>query len=122
MSFGDFFQSAMPGLQAIFSGFLQTEVRIYSRTSGSNDYSDDEDSFGAAVVTTGWVREQPDSQIVQQGGAVQTAETMRLHLPVDTVVERGDKIEANGGTWRVIDHNRENTYRVSTRVACERMG
>ena len=120
---GQFFNpSVMAGLQTLFKGFLQTEVTIYPRSSTSNSYSDDADEFGEPVTVSGWVREQPDTRLSETGGAVQTSETMRLHLPVDTVVDRGDKIEANGGRWRVIDHNRENTYRVSTRVACERMG
>lgn len=120
---GQFFTpSVMAGLQTLFKGFLQTEVLIYPRTSASNTYSDDDDVFGDPVPVDGWVREQPDTKLAEAGGATQTSETMRLHLPVETVVDRGDKIVANGGTWRVIDHNRENTYRVSTRVACERMG
>ncbi len=111
----------MAGLQSIFAGFFKTEVLIYARTSVSNDYSDDDDSFAAPFSVMGWMRNQPDTQLVMAGGAVQAPQTGRLHLPVGTVVDRGDKVSVAGEDWTIIDYNTENTYKVSLRVAIERL-
>lgn len=113
----------MAGLQDFFSGFLQTTVEIYAKSSGENDYSDDGESFSAqpTAVTTGWLRNQPDTKLVDEAGAALHPNVGRLFIPVDVVVRRGDKVVIDGDAWRVIDHNRENTFKVTQRVALERL-
>lgn len=112
----------MAGLQNIFKGFFQTEVVIEGRTSDSNSFSDDEEIFGESRTVMGWMRNQPDTQLVTTGGAVQAPQTGRLFLPIGTEIHRGDRLTIKGDKWIVIDHNAENTYRVALRVAIERLG
>lgn len=113
----------MAALQEIFYGFYRTDVAIYARTSTSNDYSDDQDVYAdEPVMTIGWLRNQPDNSLNDALSAVQAAQEARLFIPIDVEVNRGDKLTIEGEDWRVIDHNRENTYKVTQRVALERLG
>jgi hypothetical protein len=120
----DFFGPAgIAALQEIFHGFYRTDVAIYARTSTSNDYSDDQDVYAdKPVMTIGWLRNQPDNILTDALSAVQAAQEARLFIPIDVEVNRGDKLTIEGEDWRVIDHNRENTYKVTQRVALERLG
>jgi hypothetical protein len=112
---------AMAALQDIFSGFYQTDVEIYAKTSSENPFSDDGDTFATDPVRTkGWLRNQPDDRLAQDGSATVHPEEARLFLPIGVVVNRGDKVVIDGSPWSVIDHNRENTFKVTQRVAIKR--
>lgn len=113
----------MAALQAVFAGYYRTEVQIFSLTSGANTFSDDQESFSAEPTATvlGWMRNQPDYVITEDSGATQHPEEARLFLPVGTQIARGDKLVIGGEPWTVVDHNAENTYKVTLRVAVRRM-
>lgn len=117
---------AMNSLAAIFQDQMLTEVQIFSRATERNylawdDSSDTSEQFAETPVTVlGWLRERPDYQTDDDLSAIQHVEDARLHLPLGTVVGRGDKVVIGTEEYAVIDDNRFNTYKVSIRVALRR--
>lgn len=102
---------------------MQTEVRIFHKTDGVNDFSDDEAGYADDPDETvdGWLRIQPDFDLSDQFAALQHVEDGRLFLPRETSVARGDKVVIGGENFYVVDANTNNTFRVLTRVSLRRM-
>lgn len=119
-------QPAREALAALFEHAMETDVDIYARTTERNYLAwDDSSHESEQFVTTpvrvkGWLREMPDYQTDDELGRIVHTEDARLHVPLGTIVERGDKVVIAGNEYSVIDDNRHNTYRVAVRVALRR--
>lgn len=102
---------------------MQSEIQIFWKSSGSNDYSDDQENFASTpdLTVMGWFRNAPNIALNEDFAALQQVDDGRLFLPVGTKLDRGDKVVVAGGAWTVVDTSAESTYKVLLRVLLRRV-
>jgi hypothetical protein len=96
------------------------EVDIFRRSdapapSPTSDYGDDALSFIETTETRrghvkGWVTSTPTPTQVVDEGAVVTANTYILQVPVGTDILPGDRVLINSNDYTVTDTTQENTW------------
>ena len=119
--------------EALFNSRIEIFHQSDEDQSGSWDDSvEGEQSDEPDEVVLGWFRAQPDYQTSDALAAIAHEEDGRLFVPLGTALERRDlvkvyELDANGATvgdgtsYRVIDTNVENTWKVLIRAALRRM-
>ena len=129
----------LEALASLAEGFMVSQVEIWrftipSPSSGWDDSTDegiDEDS-DPDVVVRGWFRNQPDHQLSDALAALAHNEDGRLFVPLGTTLYRRDLVRVTsldedgnpageGETFRVIDTNATNTWRVLVRASLMRL-
>lgn len=88
-------------------------VTIERPTMGDSAYGDDETITYAAIGTAiAWFRSTPTAVAVSDTGALITANTYRLLVPLDTDIKPKDQVKIGDDTYIVTDTNVESTWKV----------
>lgn len=127
----------LAALSEVAESLYNSRIEIFHQADEDESDSWDDSVEGAQSdepdeVVLGWFRNQPDYQTSDALAAISHEEDGRLFVPVDTALERRDTVkvyslDANGDTvgvgttYRVIDTNLENTWKVLKRAALRRL-
>lgn len=99
-------------MQEIALSGMQTPVTIFRRTvvaAGSDEY-DDQLTFVRTETLNGWLSSTPTPVAEVNAGALVTANTYRLYLPVGTDIQPGDRVTIGARTYTVSDTTAESTW------------
>lgn len=121
-----FWPNQLARLRDIARLAMVDDILIYRRTDApandpSSDYGDDALAFTQTTETKrllvkGWVSSTPTPMQEVDSGAVVTANTYTLYVPVETDIEPGDHVVVNGQEFTVSDTTHENTW--TAMMAC----
>ena len=127
----------LASLASIAESLFNSRIEIYHQSDEDQTGSWDDSVEGTQSdepdeVVLGWFRNQPDYQTSDSLAAIAHEEDGRLFVPLGTTLERRDRVKVyplnesgetvgDGTSYRVIDTNVENTWKVLIRAALRRM-
>jgi hypothetical protein len=110
----------MEALRDLVLSGMETTVYVYNRTT-TQTADGQETSYPASPSSTviGWLYEiTPNATAMSViNGGEDLSELFRLYVPIETVINSGDKVVIGVGTYYVQHTNADNTYRTSMSVA-----
>ncbi|HXS47563.1 MAG TPA: hypothetical protein VN756_08875 [Solirubrobacterales bacterium] len=127
----------LAALSEVAESLYNSRIEIFHQSDEDQSGSWDDSVEGAQSdepdeVVLGWFRNQPDYQTNDSLAAITHEEDGRLFVPLGTALERRDSVkvyalDADGNTvgdgtsYRVIDTNVENTWKVLIRAALRKI-
>lgn len=102
----------LAAVQGVALTGMQTPITIQRRSTQDSVYGDGDEVVYTTVATAkGWFHSSPTPMQEQDSGALVTANTYRLFLPVGTNVKIGDRVLVGAEQYVVSDTTAESTWK-----------
>jgi hypothetical protein len=117
--------SQLKSLRSLVEHGFQTDIEIWPKStvtaSADNVYGDDAETWTYSVTVQGWIFSTPSPVIETYAGKMGLLNTYRCFLPVDTELDSGDKVKAEGHFYVVSDTVKESTWLPLLRASLRRI-
>lgn len=120
MSTPFFSDASLAHLRSFAAPAMTMDITIAHRVVTQNAYGDDVVSYSSGVSAKGWLYSMPTALQGEDFGALVTANTYRLFVPVGTDIRPGDLVTHGADVYAVSDTTYESTWNVMIRCSLRR--